>query len=386
MSDKIIVPPEQPNGRDPRLPILTAEQQKLVLANWDKVKINALVKMVFSNKDLDGRSFEGKAIKLFLSEHGRAAATTMKAYVGELMLTPEQKAFIEENAKDGKMKPLEIKQVLFPLDKKNTLLTREGRAVFKYAKEVAGEDVDFWDEPVETQKYSPPKTLAECKNVINSYVQNPKDPAQDAYSSNSSPSEIKCIRAEQGYLKTTRFRYQAAQYDKRADRTLFESSFIRTTHDKPDLSAADVDMYVAGAAEMVNITREERKILRLEDQLNDILNGDEDESGEKKHLSQAFVELINQTRTKWDASKKRYQDIMGALESTRAKRNEHQIQRSQSIINLLEAWQKDEDLRNDIIAFGEKEKREDVAEVKRLGDMDAVVALIAGMTRKEGEA
>lgn len=381
-----IEPLPSPDETPRPLPILTPEQQKLVLANWDKVKINALVKMVFSNKDLDGRSLEGKAIKLFLAQHDRVAATTMKQYIGELMLTPEQKAFIEENAKDGKMKPLEIKQVLFPLDKKNTLLTREGRAVFKYAKEVAGEDVDFWDEPVETQKYSPPKTLAECKNVINSYVQNPKDPAQDAYSSNSSPSEIKCIRAEQGYLKTTRFRYQAAQYDKRADRTLFESSFIRTTHDKPDLSAADVDMYVAGAAEMVNITREERKILRLEDQLNDILNGDEDESGEKKHLSQAFVELINQTRTKWDASKKRYQDIMAALESTRAKRNEHQVQRSQSIINLLEAWQKDEDLRNDIIAFGEKEKREDVAEVRRLTEMDAVVALIAGMTRAEGEA
>lgn len=378
---------EQGAPVDPRLPILTPEQEKTVLANWDKVKINALVKMTFANKDLDGRTFEGKAIKLFLAKHGCVAGTTEKPFVGELYLTPEQKKFIEENGKDGGMKPLEMKQVLFPNDKKGTLLSREGRAVYKYAKAVHGEDVDFWDEPVDTQKYNPPKTVPETKNLVNSYVSNATDPSKEAYSTGSlRPFEEKCLKALQGYLKTIRFRYQAAQYDKRADRALFESSFVRTTHDKPDLSAADVDMYVAGAAEMVNVTREERKILKLEDKLNDIMEEDTGENGERKPLTQAFVELLNQTRTKWDASKKRYQDIMGALESTRAKRNEHQIQRSQSVLNLLEAWQKDEETRNDIIAFGEKEKAEDAAEVKRLADMDGVIALIAGMTVKEGSS
>jgi succinyl-CoA synthetase alpha subunit len=52
----------------------------------------------------------------------------------------------------------------------------------------------------------------------------------------------------------------------------------------------------------------------------------------------------------------------------------------------MDAWQKDEETRNDIIAFGEKEKQEDADEMKRLTDMDGVVALIAGMTQKEGSS
>lgn len=370
-----------------KLPTLTLEQEKMVLANWDKVNIAALTKMVFANKTLDGRSFEGRAIKLFLASKEKAPVTSKKEVVGKLELTEEQKKFIEENGKDGGMKPLEMKRMLFPNDKNNSLLSREGRAVYEYTKELFAEDVDFWDEPVDSQKYNPPITVRATLNIINSYVSNQKDSSKDAYDANNlRPYEEKCIRALQGYLKTTRFRYQAAQYDKKADRTLFESSFVRTTHDKADLSAADVDMYVAGAAEMVNITREERKILRLEDQLNNILNGEETEGGQKQNLSQAFVELINQTRTKWDASKKRYQDIMGALESTRSKRNEHKIQQNQSVLNLMDAWQKDEETRNDIIAFGEKEKQEDADEMKRLTEFDGVVALIAGMTQKEGSS
>jgi len=75
---------------------------------------------------------------------------------------------------------------------------------------------------------------------------------------------------------------------------------------------------------------------------------------------------------------------MASLESTRAKRDEHKVQRNQSVLNLLEPWQKSQEFREDLLALGEKEKTEDAAEMGRLAGMDGVVALIAGMTLKEG--
>lgn len=364
-----------------QLPVLTEEQIAAIHADWDKVDIATLTRRVFANESLDGRTNEAKAIKLYLASKGQSIKTTKKEIKGDMELTEHHKMFIRTNSRD--MKPLEMTRALFPDREVTTLLSAEGRAVFKYAQTVRRETVDFWDEPVERKEYRPPGSIQGVVGLINTYVANQIDPTKEAYDiRDMRPYELKCMKAVQGYLKTIRFRYQASSYEKKADRTLFESTFVRFTHDKADLSAADVDMYVAAAAEGVNITREERKILRLEEQLDQILGG---EGEEKQKLSQAFVELLNQTRTKWDASKARYKGFIESLESTRAKRDEHKTKRNESVLNLLEAWQKDEQTRNDIIAFGEKEKQEDKDEVKRLSQFDGVIALIAGQTHQEAE-
>lgn len=361
------------------LPVLTDQQKSIIDQNWSTLNIRDLVRLVFANPSLDGRSNEGKAVKLYVASKGREITTTKKVIKGDIELSEQQKLFIQMNA--STMKALEMAKALFPEAEVKTLLSAEGRAVFKYAQLINSEDVDFWDEPVETKEYRPPKTIPAMLGLANTYVQNQLDPTKDAYDFNNlKPYDEKCLRALLSYMKTTRVRYQAGLYDKKADRTLFESTFIRLTHDKPDLSTGDVDMYVAAASELVNITREERKILKLEDQLDQILSG---EGEDRQRLSQAFVELLNQTRTKWDASKARYKGFMDSLESTRAKRNEHMIQKNQSVLNLLEAWQKDQQTREDIIAQGEREKEEDAAEVKRLTDMESIVALIAGHTKEE---
>lgn len=365
------------------LPTLTDEQIAIIHDMWTRgiTNIQELTRKAFKDESLDGRTNQGKAVKIYLASRGQAIKTTKKETVGDMQLTEHHKEFIRTNSHD--MKPLEMTKVLFPDREITTLLGAEGRAVFKYAQTVRRETVDFWDEPAETKEYRPPRAIQSTIGLVNRYVANQMDPTKVTYDLHDlRPYELKCLRALQGYLATIRFRYQASSYEKKADRTLFESSFIRMTHDKADLSAADVDMYVAAAAEMVNVTREERKILRLEEQLDQILGG---EGEEKQRLSQAFVELLNQTRTKWDASKSRYKGFVDSLESTRAKRDEHRTKRNESVLNLLEAWIKDDQTRNDIIAFGEKEKAEDREEVKRLTQFDGVIALIAGQTHTEAE-
>jgi flagellar biosynthesis chaperone FliJ len=361
------------------LPILTDQQKVIIDANWSTLNIRDLVRLAFADKTLDGRSNEGKAVKLYLATKGQEIATTKKVVKGEVELNDQQKLFVQMNMPS--MRPLEMAKVLFPDAGVTTALQAEARAVYKYAHHLDAENIDFWEEAVDTKEYRPPRSIAAMLGLANTYVQNRLDPTKDAYDYNNlKPFEEKCLRALLGYLRTTRVSYQAALYEKKADRTLFESTIVRLIHDKPDLGEGDVDMFVAAAAELVNITREERKILRLEEQLNQILGGDGED---RQKLSQAFVELLNQTRTKWDSSKARYKGFMESLESTRAKRNEHMIQKNQSVLNLLEAWQKDEQMRNDLIEMGEREKVEDAAEVKRLTNMDSVVALIAGHTKDE---
>ncbi len=365
------------------LPILTDEQITIIHEMWGRgiTNIQELTRKAFKDETLDGRTNQGKAVKIYLASRGQTIKTTKKEIKGDMELTDHHKLFIRTNCQD--MKPLEMTKALFPDREITTLLGAEGRAVYKYAQSIHRETVDFWDEPVERKEYKGPTSIQGVVGLANTYVANQIDPTRTAYNlQDLRPYELKCMRALQGYLRTIRFRYQASSYEKKADRTLFESTFVRLTHDKADLSAADVDMYVAAAAEGVNITREERKILRLEEQLDQILSGEGDD---KQKLSQAFVELLNQTRTKWDASKARYKGFIESLESTRAKRDEHRTKRNESVLNLLEAWQKDEETRNDIIAFGEKEKAEDRDEVKRLTQMDGIIALIAGQTHTEAE-
>lgn len=365
------------------VPTLTDAQIAIIHDLWSKgvTGIAELTRAAFDDESLDGRTNEAKAIKIYLASRGDKITTTKVPPRGEVQLTDHQREFIRTNAQS--MKPLEMAKVLYPDRQITTLLSGEGRAVYKYAQEVHREHVDFWDEPVESKEYKGPTSIQGVLGMANTYVANAIDPTKDVYDYNGlRPYDLKCLRALQGFLRSVRFRYQASSYEKKADRTLFESAFVRMTHDKPDLSAADIDMYVAAASEMVNITREERKILRLEQQLDQMLGG---EGEERQRLTQAFVELLNQTRTKWDASKARYKGFVSDLESTRAKRDEHRTKRNESVLNLLEAWQKDEQTRNDIIAFGEKEKAEDKDEVKRLTEMDGIIALIAGQTKTEAE-
>lgn len=366
------------------VPILTEEQIAIVHDLWSKgmTQIAEITRKVFNDDTLDGRTNQAKAIKIYLASRGDKISTSKYTPRGEVQLTESQLEFIRANVES--MKPLEMAKMMFPDRQITTLLSGEGRAVYKYAQEIHRELVDFWDEPVESKEYKGPTSIQGVLGLANYHVANVIDPTADTYDFNNlRPYDLKCLRALQGFLKSIRFRYQASSYEKKADRTLFESAFVRMTHDKPDLSAADIDMYVAAASEMVNITREERKILRLEQQLDQILGG---EGEERQRLTQAFVELLNQTRTKWDASKARYKGFVSDLESTRAKRDEHRTKRNESVLNLLEAWQKDEQTRNDIIAFGEAEKAADKEEVKRLTNMEGIVALIAGQTHQEAES
>ena len=54
-------------------------------------------------------------------------------------------------------------------------------------------------------------------------------------------SQKKCINALTGYLHSYRFIHQISSLSSETDKTLFESSFVRYTNDKSDLTQEEVD-------------------------------------------------------------------------------------------------------------------------------------------------
>jgi hypothetical protein len=213
---------------------------------------------------------------------------------------------------------------------------------------------------------------------VNNYI--PTGTGEPLYNSSSIKAfEEKCLRMLLGYLRSPTFVYQASQYEKKVDRELFESNFIRFCYDKPDLTAEEIHQYISLSSEIVNTAQIERTIQRLDKNINDWLSGDDDE---KKKMSMSMVELINAARGKWESSKERQKKLLAELTESRSIRLKNRLDQNASILNLVEAFQKEKD-RKELIELAEMEKQADVIETDKLSNMDQVVALIAGMSKKE---
>ena len=195
---------------------------------------------------------------------------------------------------------------------------------------------------------------------------------------NLKPLEAKNLGSLLSHMNVYRFIYQANQFKKMVDREVYESSYIRFLWDKPDALPEEVDSYIDLCAETVNIAQIDRTIQQLDYQLESMLEGDND----SKRLSMTFVETLNSMREKSNAAKSRKEKLMNSLVGARAKRMENKVQQNASILNLVEAW-KNEEKRKELLELAEMEKLADELEVDKLSSLDAVVGLIAGITKGE---
>lgn len=356
---------------------LTEEQKKVAIENCLAMDLLELTRLVFKDPKLDGRSIEGKSLKAFLAGENITVKTTENIPRADtLALTDEQKKFIDEHVNDTK--PLELTRLIFK-NEQLTPLNREFRIVYNYIK-----DNNPWvsnknDEVVEDQEYKAPPSIPALINKLNQYLPT-GDSSYTRYDSKKLTNlEEKCLKTLLSYVKSPIFSYQATQYQKAVDRELFEAHFMRFTHDKDDLTAEEIHQYISLSAEIVNTAQIERSIQKLDQEVNDMLEGDDNDT---KKMSMSMVELVNALRSKWEASKERQKKLLADLTETRSSRLKNKLDRNASILNLVEAWMKEKD-RKEMIELGELEKKADVDEVNRLASMDDVVALIAGMTKEE---
>jgi hypothetical protein len=347
------------------------------------MKLGELVALVFPGCAPDGRTTEGKSIQAFLAGMDTKAPTT-ETPIGNQELTDDQKAMVDSLLKDGRVKSsMELAKLVFP-DREVKGLSREWRAVHAYAKEYYPDSFSVTEEPVTEAQYTPPTRLQELIGIVNGYVM-----TGDVNKKTYNPSLLKVsdkrnLTALMAYMRIMRFKYVASTYERQVDRELFISTFIRWAHDKSDLTAMEVDQMISAASETVNIAQMEREIQTIKRYQESIMAGEEvDENGKKRRFGMTDVEMINGVRTKHDQAKARLKILMSDLETVRSKRLDDIKDRNATLLNMFEAWMNDPDWRADIIAAGQREKKEDADEVARIRGTDDIIALISGQSIEE---
>ena len=359
------------------LPELTNDQKKAILEKWESDPDNPpslleLISAAYPDKpEIDGRTKEGRAVKAFLASNQiKARASHQYKAKDKIKLTEEQQEFITNNV--STMKALEMAKYLF--DNPNlTTLSQECRTVNEFIKNLDSKIVyQNTEEIPRDEQYKPPKTTHSALQKINRYVHEGID------KNKLNNTDKKNIDSLIGYLHTYRFTHQMSNYSNQTDRELFESSFIRYTHDKGDLTQEEVDQYIVLSAEVVIASNIQRRVERLQQLLD---QNAEDTEG--RRMAMSLVEAINTAQTEYNQSVNRQHKLLGDLKEKRSDKLKNQIKENASILNLVQLW-KDEESRQKLIKIAELRKRAVKDEIDRLSSMEDVKCRIMGLDKSEG--
>jgi hypothetical protein len=355
--------------------MLTEEQQNLIINEWnnrpdDPPSLLELIKLVYPDKpELDGRCKEGKFVQAFLAKRSlkaRGAHEYKKTKAPDL--TEENKQFILNNAKT--MKALEMARIIFDNPTLSNL-NNETRIVAKFVSEnILPEDVYKEQEEIAQEDYVSPRSLDKAINKVNRYIYDLNLKRETLNSRQK--KDLECLLK---YINTYRFVHQINSYEGAVDRDLFESSFIRYTYDKNDLTEEEVDQYIILASEVVIASNIQRRVEKLQKILENATDND-------ARISMGLVESINTAQSEYNQCVGRQQKLVNDLKTKRSERLGNQIKSNASIINLIQAW-KEEESRQKMIRLAEMRKKTLEEETVKMEEMDELKSRILGISREE---
>jgi len=360
---------------------LKKEQEEAILDMWNKCSKDSAPSLIELIQDAagfegrDGRSKEGRAVKKFLASRKIKARAAHEYQTKEdVIWTGEEKEFMLNNIQT--MKPMEMARYLRK-DEAITVLSKETRAVRDF---LASEGVSALgsENPISAPReeevedtYKAPKSQDRAISRINKYV-------NDTIDKDKLTSTIKKnVETLINYLSTYRFCHQINTYRGTTDRELFESSFIRYTWNKSDLTQEEVDQYIVLSQEVVISANIQRRVERL----SQLLDEASDDS-EGRRISMSLVEAINTAQTEYNQCVSRQQKLLESLKEKRSQRLSKEIKENASILNLVAMW-KQEESRNKLLQLAELKKKAAAEEVQKLTSMDEIKARIMGLTEEE---
>ena len=350
---------------------LSSGQKKIILDLWnsrpdDPPSLLELIKAVFPDEDVDGRSKEGRAVKEFLATREIKARGAHEYQPKDIVLSEEQKEYITNNVYT--MKAVEIARILFSNERINNL-NAETKVVNEFIKTLSPQDLYADPSDVPEDEYKPPRTQAAAITRVNKYVLDAIDKSKIL------PKQKKDLAALLGYLCTFRFVHQINTYSTESDRDLFESSFVRYTHDKYDLTQEEVDQYIVLSMEVVISFNIQATITIIQRQIDQ-----EVETGGK--IPMALIEANNTARTEYNQCVNRQTKLLADLKEKRSTRLSKQVKATASILNLVEMW-KEEESRQKMLKLANLRKQVIKNEVDRLETIDEMKAKILGIGEDE---
>ena len=289
-------------------------------------------------------------------------------------LSEEQKEHIEKNSHEN---TLELACTLFKsrsiaFSDKRYIAVKEYKENFLQSTveeaSAAGRSSENNETINNSENYVLPDSVAKLAIRVNSYISN-------TYGKQRTNQQEKNLESLFGYIKAYRFTHQINTYPNEVDRKLFESSFIRYTFDKADLTQEEVDQYIVLCTEVVISANIQRTIQTMQEQIAIELD-----SGEK--IPMTLVEAVNSARTEYNQCVGRQQKLLNDLKVKRSERISKQVKENASILNLVQMW-KDEESRKEMIKMADMRREVLKTEINKLSSMDDVKARIFGLTEEE---
>ncbi len=355
--------------------MLTEQQQNVIVDEWnnrpdDPPSLIELIKIAYPNQpELDGRCKEGKYVQAFLAKKSLKARGAHEYKSKKAPdISDENRQFILNNAKT--MKALEITRIIFDNPTLSNL-NNETRIVAKFISEnVLPAEIYKEQEQIAQEDYVSPRSLDKAINKVNRYVYDLNLKRETLNSRHK--RDLECLLK---YINTYRFVHQINSYDGNVDRDLFESSFVRYTYDKNDLTEEEVDQYIILASEVVIASSIQRRVEKLQRLLEGAADND-------ARISMGLVESINTAQQEYNQCVGRQQKLVNDLKTKRSDRLGSQIKQNASIVNLIQAW-KEEESRIKMIKLAEIRKATLGDEIDKLESMEELKCRILGISKEE---
>lgn len=351
---------------------LTEEQKTKILtacnAPGKPPSLKELCILVFGPGS-DGRDKRARWVKEFCGQMGKefSVSYVYNKVTEEINFTDDQKEFIKNHSNE--MNSLEIARVLWG-DVTLTPLDSRCRAVRRQLDELAVYNPKT-DDDLAVEDYTPPHTILQAAIKVNLYVRDalPKDVIEK---DTRVRKNLDCLVR---FCHNPRYLSLINSIQNNLDRTLFESSFIRYLYNiGDDLSEMDLDAYISLCLEVVNRTKLQRELEKLNDCRDNSVDSDQ-------RLGIAVVQMIGEIHKAIDNNEKRQSVLRNSLEGTRSKRMEQKLQANASVIQLVDAW-RNEEKRKRMLNLA-KLRREKVAKsIEQLDTMDAIKVEIFGQDRE----
>ena len=346
---------------------LTEEQKQKIEEEFAKnPDLKHITQIVFDDDSLDGRSKEGRCVRAFLINKSLDFTTTLVPKAEEVDLTSEQKQFLMGNNVEKGMNALEVTRLAFK-DRGIQPLSQQHRTVMDYLRRYRPEIVDD-NEMLTSDKWSPPKSLSRSIKKVNEWA------GQNFDEVNIQTKQRRMCEKLLFYLKSPRFVHFINQYSTIADRDLFESEFVRTVWDKPDLTNDELNLYITVCTNYVRQKHIQQRIDKLNTMLNDTDN--------ERDLTMRLTELIKATSEELNQCEKRIESLTKDLNGSRQARLKAKGEQNGSIAALVEAFQEKEE-RERMVLMAEMQNKLIEDEANRLESMDEYKARILGISKKE---
>jgi len=343
---------------------LTEQQKAYIDSNHKTISdLIELTRKVFNDDSLDGRTKEGKLVREYLVECGFKYNTTKKKKAKRILLDDDEKEFIERSAHDG-MNAYQIACILWP-ESHITPLSKETLVVGEHIKQQRPGLLQMEDSALGAL-YQPPQTQLATLKLINEYTHSKLKYDKLAL------RERKCVESVLHFLSSPRLLQVINNYTDITDRELFEAEFIRTTWDKPDLTADEINLYINVCIDYVNL----KNITKAMEKLNRMFHEAEDQ----RDMTVRLAELLKTKSDEYNQCEKRMESLINRLNGDRARRIQGRQEENASILSLVQLFQ-DENERQIMLRMAEMQKEVVAAEALNIESMPGWKARVLGISK-----